>query len=128
MRFPCAKETILKLQVMCRDGAEFKQAEEIKMCKISSTVTAKVRMDNSVLDIMRGIINFGGAFRPQYGVSFIQSSFKDVVDDRMRSSYLPTRSQFNYLWCVCLDRFLSRNDVVQSTLERLRLEEEICRN
>lgn len=68
-------------QIMRLDEEEVKQPEAIKPSKISYSTTAIVRMDKSFMDIMKAIICCASAFELQYGMPFMQTGIKDIVED-----------------------------------------------
>lgn len=84
-------------QTKRRDREEIKQLEAIKLRRMSNTTTAIVRMENSFLDIMEGIMSFAGVFRLQFWGNFIWASIVYILDDMMLSYYLSMHSRSSYL-------------------------------
>lgn len=81
-------------QIRRLDDEEIKQAEVMKLSKMSNTTNAIVCMDKSFVDITKGIISYMGAFELQHEVKFMHTSIKDNVHDMIPPRSLPTCSLF----------------------------------
>lgn len=85
------------IAVVRQDGERFDEAEAVKQSRMTSTTSAIVRTDRSILSVMKVVLNYTSALRLQHFVSFSDARIKNIVDDMMPSQYLPTNSRSSYI-------------------------------
>lgn len=69
----------------------FGQADTIKLTKIRNTFLARVCRRATLVEIKEGLIKYDGAFDTLYGVNFVDTCMKDIINDFLLFEDLPTR-------------------------------------
>lgn len=77
-------------------------------------------MDASLIDTLRVLITYQDAFELHcVVVRFSDARMKEIVDDKLPSNYLPTRSQSSYIHYVHFAWRLGKNEDMLPLLQKL---------
>lgn len=72
-------------RVIHRDVHNFGRADAGELSRTTNMSTAIVRMDRSILSVMKVVLNFTEASKLQHAVSFVEVRIRDTVDDILPS-------------------------------------------
>lgn len=118
-RFSWTNSPLIMLHIVRQDRESMKQAWAIKLRRTSNSTTAIVRMDTSLAETMKAIMNYAVAMELQNVIKILFPSIKDIVDETHPSYYLLTRARSTYVDNVRFARLLVKNEDMLSLSNRL---------
>lgn len=76
-------------------------------------------MDRSLQSLTKTVLNYTRVFELRYGVSFVEASGKDIVDDMIPSRYLLMQSRLSYIPYGGLGSLMTKDVDVMPLLDSL---------
>lgn len=106
--------------VMQCDGVSIQHAESLELSKVANQSTPIFRNDTSFVDAMKALASYAGTIEFKYGVKYIDTKAKGIVDDTQSLDYLRTWSLGMYNQYVSSTKLIKNKKALEllDTLSR----------
>lgn len=102
-----------------RDETSMNHTDVSKVGEVCHLSFMMLQKNASLVDTMKVLVIYFGAFKLEYGLRFVNESIKYNVNDTMSSEYLPLRAHKNHTLFIQFAKWCLKKEEVLLVLSKL---------